>query len=133
MTSLPSTNSITSFGFSNQVAITTLAAEYCTALVQNSNSLYTVQQVAALGSINLKVAPSIALTAAGQAAVIQALITKFWGTGYATSPDLNAAQLNLMTVITDLVTGAADNSTTTVNAVIGVCTAVLASSPANVI
>jgi hypothetical protein len=124
---LPSDNDIKSFNFSGQIGITVLAAEYCNALV--NNAAYATQRAAALGTIDLNATPTVALNTAGRAAVAQALITKFWGTGLNSMPNLTNAQNSIVTLIGELVAGETNNAATTKKVVVGACTSVLASSP----
>ncbi len=124
---LPNSNEIKSFSFSAQGAITELAAEYCTALINNNT--YTTQRTAAIGMINLGAAPSVALITAGKVDVANNLISKFWGSSAITLPANATSQTNIVNLITAVVAGETDNATTTKNAVIAACTTVLASSP----
>jgi hypothetical protein len=126
---LPTDNDIKAFSFSNQIAVTVLAAEYCNALVTNTNNVYTTQRTAAVGAINFGANPSVALNAAGKADVAQKLLAKFWGAGLAASPNAATTQASIVTLLGDLVAGETDNTTTTRKAVTGACTAVLSSSP----
>lgn len=128
-TQLPTDNDVKAFSFSNQIGITVLAAEYCNALITNTNNMYTTQRTAAVGMINFAAAPSVALTAAGKADVAQKLMAKFWGSGLMSNPNAAATQASIITLLGDLVAGETDNTTTTRKAVTGACTAVLASSP----
>jgi hypothetical protein len=129
---LPSTNDIKAFSFSGQGAVTVLAAEYCTALVTNTNNMYATQLAAAIGTFNMAAIPTVAFTTATSAALAQSLIIKFWGSGYASNANAMAAQQTVEQLITGLITGQANTTTTTRNAVIGACTSVLASAPTSI-
>jgi hypothetical protein len=129
---LPSTNDISAFSFSGQGAVTVLAAEYCTALIQNSGNAYATQLAAAIGTFNLKAVPTVAFTTATSAALAQSLILQFWGAGYANNTNAAAAEQSVEQLLTELTTGLPNTATTTQNAVIGACTSVLASSPTTV-
>jgi spore germination protein YaaH len=124
---LPGTNDIKSFSFSGQIATTVLAAEYCNTLI--TSATYAAQRMAAVGTVNITLPPSQALTTAVKMDVAQKLITKFWAVGTATIPDPATAQSDIVNLITTLVTGETDSAATTKKALVGACTSVLASSP----
>lgn len=127
---LPADNDIKAFSFSAQGAITVLAAEYCNALVMNG--AYATQLAAATGGFNVGAVPSTAFTATSSASLAQALIVKFWGSGYANNANANAAEQAVITLLGSLTSGQANTATTTKNAVIGACTSVLASAPTSI-
>lgn len=129
---LPSDNDIKSFSFNAQSAITVLAAEYCNALIVNTNGMYATQLAAAIGNFNLTNPPTTAFAGTAPATLAQMLIVKFWGSSYATNANAMAAQAAVVKLIADLPTGQTNNATTTRNTVIGACTSVLASAPMSV-
>lgn len=128
-TQLPADNDIKSFSFSGQGAVTVLAAEYCTALIQNTNNRYATQLAAAIGNFNLALAPSVAFAGTNPTTLAQSLVMKFWGSSYANNANAATAIQNVANLLKTLPVGQTDNATTTKNSVIGACTSVLASAP----
>jgi hypothetical protein len=123
---LPVDNDIKSFSFSTQNAISVLAAEYCTTLINNNT--YAMQRQAVIGNFDtVNSLPSVLMANANM--ISQNLLVKFWGTEYSTLPNSTASQSNVVTLMNDLIAGEPANSTTTRKAIIGACAAVLASSP----
>jgi hypothetical protein len=125
---LPTFNGASQFGWANQSAITTLASQYCSALV--TNSTYAPQLATAIGTFAITQPPMTAITTASSAALAQSLINQFWGSNYASNANATSAAQTVAQLLSALSTGQPNTAATTKNAVIGACTAVLASAPA---
>lgn len=121
---LPTGNNVKSFLAANQVAITKLAAEYCDALV-NSGTL----RQGVWPNFNFSGAPnSVLVNNTQKFTVIDQTLNRFWGTGV--GGDRSSAQLEMLSLINDLLNGEnLGSSTTTQVTMKGVCTAALASAP----
>jgi hypothetical protein len=129
VTQLPSDNNVKSFLPSQQVAITKLAAEFCDALVEN-NTL----RAAIWPTINFAAGPATALATASRRTVIAQATARFWGDGIIDAAMMTTYEGHLMQLFSDLLAGESTTSATvTRTAVKGVCLAILASSPAELL
>ncbi len=120
---LPTDNSIKSFLAANQVAITKLAAEYCDQLV-NSGTL----RAQVWPGLNFGRSPAQELSNNTQRFnVIDQTMNRFWGEQMGGSR--NASQLELFSLMSDLLSGENLNSNNTTRTTMkGICTATLSSA-----
>jgi hypothetical protein len=122
---LPETNDIKTFLAANQVGVTKLAAEYCDSLV-DSGTLRTV----IWPNFNFSQTPNQVLVGNGtnQAYVINQAMDKFWGNNI-NMAERAAAQIELTTLLNDLLVGENLGSSTTTRTVVkGICIATLSSA-----
>jgi hypothetical protein len=122
-TQLPDSNDLRTFNGSHQVAISKLAVEYCDAMINDA-----ALAAQAIPGFNFAAVPSVAFNAAGKAAVAEALIEKFWGTGLETLPPEGETVQAVSELIDGVVAGKANTAAVTRNVVKGVCVALLAST-----
>lgn len=120
---LPSENEVKILQSSNQVAITRLAAEYCTQLLGGASNA-TRDMIIGAGTLGL--APN----AFDKSVVINRFTNAFWGEGLIDAAELASARLMLNDLYDDIVMmDAAPNAVgTTSKALRGVCTAALSSA-----
>jgi hypothetical protein len=125
---LPYENAMSSFQASGQMAILKLAAEFCRQLSSDA----TRRSELAPG-LNFSTAPGSAYTPEARAAMVQAMMTKFWGEGLSNSPDRNDALSTYDELIVSLLPDAPESTTAnnnggTASVFAAVCTAVLATA-----
>ena len=127
---LPADNNIQSFSFMNQMAITSLASQYCSSLVSNAN--YATQRTAAFGTFSLTAIPSVAFpNAAAQSALANQILMAFWGPSYASQPSGQNALTQISAMMASLLNGAPNTAATTQNVVIAACAASLSTTQTN--
>lgn len=119
--SLPTDNDIKVYTTTQQVAVTKLAAEFCSALTSNS----TLRQQT-WPTLNYGTNPNTAFGSGKSTEFIDDTIDNFWG-GMVTDEERQAAHNELEQLIDDLV-GSDTNTTATQRTVRGVCTAALSSA-----
>ena len=123
---LPSENEVKILQASNQVAITRLAAEYCTQLVNNA-TFVTNKNTIFTAAVFTQVPNNV-----DEVLLVNRITNAFWGEGIINQVELDAARLELVALFGDIVAMEADateNTTATTNkAVRGVCTAALSSA-----
>lgn len=123
---LPSENEVKILQSSNQVAITRLAAEYCSQLV--TNGTFTASRDAIFTAAVFSQMPANV----DQVALINRTTNAFWGAGIIAQAELDVARMELMNLFDDIVAmeaaGTRNNAGTTSKAVRAVCTAALSSA-----
>lgn len=124
-TSLPTDNDIKVFLPAHQLAITKLAAEFCSSLVDNTTLRVNVWPTYnAFGTTPARGS----FTPQNRTVLIQELIQSFWG-GVITENELYAAEAELDQLITTLLVGeSTTDPVTTRNVIKGVCTVALSSA-----
>ncbi len=127
---LPADNNIQSFSFMNQMAITSLASQYCSSLVSNAN--YSSQRTAAFGTFSLTAIPTVAFpNAAAQSALANQILMAFWGPSYASQPSGQNALTQISAMMASLLNGAPNTAATTQNVVVAACAASLSTTQTN--
>jgi len=122
---LPTKESIEGFLSAHQMAITQMAIEYCSALVDSSSL-----RSAFFPGFNFTAAPATALDTNGRTALISPLLTKALGTNLATQPLDSDVETELNNLIDRLVTscGGSCDSARTQTIAKATCSAVLGSA-----
>lgn len=120
---LPTSNSIKSFQSANQVAIVKLAAEFCNELVDSASLRANIWPELDFGR-----APSSELDSEGRAYLINEAIDHFWMLSEQEFSTKLAAQSELNSLITDLLVGENQSSSTVTREVAkGICISTLGS------
>jgi hypothetical protein len=120
---LPTSNDIKSFQSANQVAIVKLAAEFCNELVDSSTLRSNIWPDFDFGR-----APSSELDTAGRTYIIDTSIKHFWMLSEQEFSTKVSAQSELNSLITDLLVGESQSSSTVTREIVkGVCISTLGS------
>lgn len=130
--SLPLNNHPSNWNANAVLSLSKLAARYCTELVdrptENQINGTPARQIVFPG-FNWDQAPNLAFTAATKSALVANGLNRFWGTGLARPADAETIYLELLNSLTTGLTQAQMNPGMTRNIVIGLCTAMLISTP----
>jgi len=120
---LPTENEVKVLQSSNQVAITRLAAEYCSQLAGN-NFVASRDNIFGVGVLTQL--PSVV----NRQSVVNRITNAFWGEGVIEQSELDAARLELLNLFDDIIDMDAAPTTAgaTAKAIRGVCTAALSSA-----
>lgn len=127
--SLPTSNDVKTFSPANQVAVTRLAAEFCSLLVDNAtlNNQATVKlQIftnSDISNLNLN-----SVDDQRKIAVIANMMEVFWGEGLLSPEEFDAAGDELLYLYNELAVGEPNNATSTKKVFKGVCTTILSSA-----
>jgi len=130
-TSMPSSNKLSSFGGSHQVAITKVSAAGCDGLLEVA-ALREQMFSGLLSGGTVPVAQTF-FTPAAKDIVAQRVLDRFWQNGSETNPDISQAKSRLVTLMDALLINATNNQATTLSVLKAVCTTALASAPAMVL
>lgn len=125
---LPTDNQVKVFLASNQVAVMRLAAEFCTLVVDNDaiNAVPTNRATIWPG-FNFNLTLNSFDTAQRQA-IIDGMISAFWGDGMLTQEELAQAEDEFLTLMQDLTAAEPNTAASTRKVIKGACTAALASA-----
>ena len=120
---MPTGNTIETFNSQAQIATIKLASSYCHRLVDNGTFRSVIWP-----TFNFGGNPSVVLdTDEKKLEVINTAIERFWGPGLDNGVDRDLTADQLLMLMDELIAGSANNSTTTRNAVKGICITTLAS------
>lgn len=130
--SLPTDNDVKVFSPTHQIAVTKLAAEFCDSLIEggivdNKRVPDANLRSAIWPQIDFESAPSVALTPEKQKIAVANTMDAFW-LGIPEQEELAMAQNELVNLLNALIQQEADNKTTTIWTMKGMCTATLSSA-----
>lgn len=120
--SLPTYNDVKLFQSSHQLAVVTLASEFCNVLVGNATLRSNIWP-----NFNFGQNPSVAFSVANRDYLISEGIHQFWGDMISDTERWETEQ-SINELIDELLEGETNNTTTTANVVKGVCTTFLSSA-----
>lgn len=121
---LPTENEVKVLQSSNQVAITRLAAEYCSELA--NNGAFAASRDAIFGAGVLTQLPNVV----NRQSVVNRITNAFWGENVIETVELDAARMELLRLFNNIIVmdAAPNAAATTSKAIRGVCTAALSSA-----
>lgn len=122
--SLPTNNDVKVFSAANQVAITRLAAEFCSLLIDNAST--TRSQI--FSTFNIDTVTLTSVTEQRKVDAITSMMNLFWGEGLLSSEEFDAAGEEILILVNKLAVGEANSVAGSKKVFKGACTAILASA-----